>query len=243
MARRNKLAVKLLISLGLLAWLVAELGAGRIVRSLASADLNLLGMAFLLICADHLLRSFNWRLLLGTHGSGGASYPDVLYSLLVGGFFGSVLPSSLGPDVARTVTLASRTEVGTTRAASSVVMLNLVGLWALAVMSLAGAAVLLWIGLAPAGLWWGVALSGIGVVGFPGLLATRAPLPDIHASSTVGRRLNEFVHALARYRSAGRTLLGVFAIALVNQAVAVLVGSRQRRPTSWPSCRSSTSRA
>lgn len=222
LGRRSKLVLKLAISLGLLAWLVVELGTGRIVRALASADSTLLAGAFLLICGDTLLRSFNWRLLLGT-GDPTPDFPQVLYSFLVGGFFGSFLPSSLGPDAARTVSLSGRTGVGTTRAASSVVMLNLIGLWALAAVLLVGVAVLLRAGAVPSGLWGLAALCGAGVVLLPGLLATRAPLPELRPSSALGRRLEEFVRALARYRSAGRPVWGAFAIALVNQAVAVLV--------------------
>lgn len=219
---RSKLAAKLAVAVVLLGWLVSEIGTERIVRSLSGADPLLVAVAFLLICADNALRGWNWRLLLGAHGPA-PRFADVLYAFLVGGFFGSFVPSSLGPDAARTVGLARRTEMPMARAASSVVMLNLVGLWALSVMFLAGGVALLSAGAVPSGLWGAAALSGAGVVLLPALLATRTPLPDLEPSSAVGKRLERFVGALDAYRSAGRPLWAAFGIALVNQAAAVLV--------------------
>lgn len=222
LGRRSKLATKLAVSLGLLAWLATEVGTHRIASVLSSTDLPLLAVAFLLICGDNVLRSYNWRLLLGLDGSSPA-FPRVLWSFLVGGFFGSFIPSSLGPDAARAVALARGSDVDVTRAASSVVMLNLLGLWALAVMFLGGVVVLLRAGAVPGGLWWLAAACAAGVVAIPALLATRAPLPELRPSSTVGERIAEFVRALAEYRSAGTSLVPVTGIALANQALAVLV--------------------
>lgn len=222
LGRRSKLAAKLVVSLGLLAWLVAEVGTHRIARSLSSTDLALLAAAFLLIYGDNVLRSYNWRLLLGTDGPG-PGFPRVLWSFLVGGFFGSFIPSSLGPDAARAVALARGSDAPVTRTASSVVMLNLLGLWALGVMFLVGVVVLLRAGSVPGGLWWLAAACAGGVVALPALLATRAPLPELRPSSTLGKRVAEFLRALAEYRSAGTSLVPAFGIALANQALAVLV--------------------
>lgn len=226
LGRRSKLAAKLVVSLGLLVWLVAEIGTSRVAGALAATDPVLVAGAFLLVGADNLLRSLNWRLLLGTAGPA-PTFGEVLYSFLVGGFFGSFLPSSLGPDTARTVALASRTDAGGPRTASSVVMLNLLGLWSLAVAFLCGTGLLLAGGGLPERLA-GVAdvlLAGAaaGVLLLPALLATRAPLPDFEPSSTIGKRIAEFAEALAAFRSAGRTLWIAFGLALVNQALAVTV--------------------
>lgn len=222
LGRRSKLAAKLVVSLGLLAWLVAEVGTHRIARSLSSTDLALLAVAFLLICGDMLLRSYNWQILLRANGSC-SRFPRVLWSFLVGGFFGSFIPSSLGSDAARTMILARRSGATVTRTASSVVMLNLLGLWALGVMFLGGMVVLLRADAVPGGVWGLAAASAAGVVALPTLLASRAPLPELRPSTGPGEHVAEFVRALADYRSAGWSLAPAFAIALVNQALAVLV--------------------
>lgn len=220
--RRSKLALKLVVSVGLFGWLVAEIGTHRIARSLSGTDVSLLAVAFLLVCGDNLLRAFNWRLLLRT-GDAPPAFRDVLFAFLVGGFFGAFIPSSLGPDAARTVTLAGRTDRGVTRTASSVVMLNLLGLWGLAVVFVAGVVVLLLEGAVPDGLWALAAGAAGGVALLPALLASRVDMPELRPSSTVGEHLADFARALAAYRSAGSRLVPAFAIALANQLLAVLV--------------------
>lgn len=220
--RRSKLTARLVVSLGLLTWLVAEIGAHRIARPLSSVDPVLLSGAFLLFCGDVALRSCNWRLLLGAAGHRPA-FARVLFSFLVGGFFGAFIPSSLGSDAARTVILARRSELEATRTASSVVMLNLLGLWAHGVMFLGGTLALLQAGAVPSGLWALAAACALGVALLPTLLVTRTPLPDWQPSSGAGERVAEFVRALAEYRSAGWSMWPPFAVALLTQGVAVLV--------------------
>lgn len=220
--RRSKLAAKVVVSLGLLGWLVAEVGTHGIVRSLSAADLTLVAAAFLLMLADGVLRAWNWRLLLGARGAS-PPFLEVLYSFYVGGFFGSFLPSSLGPDAARTVALSRRSGLRVASAASSVVMLNLVGLWALGFVLVCGVTALLVEGALPDAFLWLAAACAGGVALLPALLATRAPLPDVSPSSKLGKRVAEFARTLADYREAGWSLWPVFAIALVNQAAAVLV--------------------
>lgn len=222
LGRRSKLAAKVVVSLGLLGWLVAEVGTQEIVRALSAADLTLVGAAFLLILADGVLRGWNWRLVLGARGAS-PPFREVLYSFYIGGFFGSFIPSSLGPDAARTVALSRRSDLGVAPAASSVVMLNLVGLWALGFVLVCGVVALLAERALPGAFVWLAAACAGGVALLPALLATRAPLPDVRPSSKLGKRVAEFARTLADYREAGWSLWPVFAIALVNQAAAVLV--------------------
>ena len=128
--RRLGLLARLVVSLGLLWFLIDQAGVQQIMTSLSELRLWALGGIFLVILLDNFLRSVNWRLILATR-SVRASICSFFSSLLVGGFFGSFIPSSLGPDLARAITLSRREGISLEQAGSSVVMLNLTGLWAL----------------------------------------------------------------------------------------------------------------
>lgn len=220
--RRLGLLARLAVSLGLLWLMVEQAGAEQLTATLSDLELWPLAGILAVYAVDGLVRSFNWRLLLAATKQR-ASLWSVFSSLVIGGFFGFFIPSSLGPDLARSVALSRREEMPIEEAASSVVMLNLTGLWAL------GAVVLVGLAAAGTGLgaprWWpALALAGGGaVIGIPAGLMSRVSLPAWDASHAIAERVNRFADTLEEYREVRSQLASAFLIAIVNQLLTVLI--------------------
>lgn len=213
---------RLAASFTLLGYILYRVGPAELVADLRSIELGLLLLGFIVVCVDSFLRAYNWKRLLELRNVP-AGMAEVFTAFAAGGFFGYLVPSSLGPDAARSIALARREGLSLEKAASSVVMLNLAGLWALGIVFLAGAG---WLALARGSPAW---LSGLSVVAggstvaISGLLFTDASLPRIRRGSALLRRPMEFLRALADYRSVRSGIPPVVAVAVLNQLLAMLV--------------------
>mgnify|MGYP006288631677 CR=1 FL=1 len=220
--RRLGLLARLAASLCLLWVMVEQAGVEQLAATFSDLKLWPVAGVFVAYVVDSLVRAFNWHLLLAARNRH-ASLWSVFSSLVIGGFFGFFIPSSLGPDLARSVALGRREKMPIEEAASSVVMLNLTGLWAL------GAVVL--VGLATVGIgfgapnWW-PALAVVGasaVIGIPVGLMSRISLPRWDASHGVAERVNRFSETLEEYREVRFQLVPAFLIAIVNQLMTALI--------------------
>lgn len=216
--------LKLVVSIGLLVTLFLRIGPERILTSLGSVRPGFVGLVVAVVGADTVLRAYNWQRLLaaGQHRLG---LGNVFYSLAVGGFFGLFVPSSFGPDLARGVALSSRSELRLEESLSSLVVLNLIGLWALALAAAFGAGALAWLGhlenvLVP------LAIGALAyVIIFVWLLRTEGRLPRLSEKlrgHRLGGRAQRFLDALVGYRDARAALVPVFALALAQQVAAIL---------------------
>lgn len=220
--RRLGLLARLAASLGLLWFMVEQAGVEQLVDALSDLKLWPVAGVFAVYAVDGFVRAINWRLLLAAREKH-ASLWSVFSSLVIGGFFGFFIPSSLGPDLARSVALARREEMPVEEAASSVVMLNLTGLWALGGVLLVGlAAVGISFG-APS--WWpALAFAGAGaVIGIPAGLMSRISLPTWDTSHGIGERVNRFAETLEEFRDVRGRLVPAFLIAIVNQLLTVAI--------------------
>lgn len=144
--------------------LIYEIGAPDILSSLLAIRGWYLPAASLLLFADSILRALNWRRLLKTRGFD-IKLALVVHSYLYGGVVGGFIPSSLGSDVARTALLARRTSLSIAELASSIVVLNATGLWALCVIALVQTVWFMQAGSAIPVLPWALAVSALGVAG------------------------------------------------------------------------------
>jgi hypothetical protein len=131
-------ALRLVLGVGLLAVVLSRADWAEARRSLATANGTWLAGAFLAQVVAKLVWCRRWAALLE-----GAGHPrrvgELFGMVLVGLFFGSFLPSSVGGDVARGWVLAER-GVPRAVAAASVVADRLVGVLSLAVAAGVGAA-------------------------------------------------------------------------------------------------------
>lgn len=130
--------LRVVISLGLLAFLLAKVGVREAWESLESANLGYLSAVFLLYLLSIVLRSYRWRIFLNAQGVR-ASLPKLISLYLVGVFFNLVLPSGFGGDVVRVYEL-SQYSSRTASSITTVFMDRLSGFLALFAMATAALA-------------------------------------------------------------------------------------------------------
>ncbi len=126
--------IRVVVSLGLLAFLLAQVDLGEIAGALARADWRFLGAALALYLAGVVLRAYRWQGLMRALG-----YPATLSRLtvlyFVGAFFSNLLPTGVGGDVVRAFEVA-RDGAGAAPGASSVLVDRVAGLLTLLAMAL-----------------------------------------------------------------------------------------------------------
>ena len=125
---------RLLISAGLLAWVVTHSGLSVLWELARRADPALLAGAYALALAGMFLRSARWGILLRAVGAR-VSFRRALYLYFAGGFFNVFLPTGFGGDVLRVLEIgpgASREQ-----AAGTVLVDRLSGFVALFLLALA----------------------------------------------------------------------------------------------------------
>lgn len=188
-------------------------------------DARYVALLYALVGADIVLRVFNWRALLEMK-TGRLPLGGMLRAYLVGGFLGSVIPSSLGADVSRSVVAAQLPGVRVRDAALAMMVLNLLGLVATCIMALFGSLLLLAAGgdrTIPVAI---VPACVAFLVLFPFLLrgwtpdATRPGWPRLER---VLAKINAFSTALRAFSSSPGTLASVLGIALLNQFLGIMV--------------------
>ncbi|MFQ5886086.1 MAG: lysylphosphatidylglycerol synthase transmembrane domain-containing protein [Anaerolineae bacterium] len=92
--------LRIVISLGLLIFLLAKVGMRETWESLQGANVGYLLVVFLLYLLSIVLRSYRWRIFLNAQGVR-TSLPKLISLYLIGVFFNLVLPSGFGGDVVR----------------------------------------------------------------------------------------------------------------------------------------------
>jgi glycosyltransferase 2 family protein len=221
------LAIKLAISVGLLAVLIVKSDAPRLWHYVRSASVPWLAAALGLYLLMILASAWRWGLLLDAQG---VKVParTLTGSFLVATFFNNFLPSNIGGDVIRVADTA-RPAQSKTLAATVVLIdrgLGLLGLILLAAVAASAAhtegvppgpipASLLWIVFAAA------TIVAAPAVASPGLLVrVLGPLRRLHPE-WVGARLELLSGALSRFREAPAALAGCFIGAVVVQALLV----------------------
>lgn len=100
MKKRLLLCAKVLVSAGLVAFVLERLGLGRVLTELGSARPSFLALAAGLFLASHVLGALQWSLLLRVQDIR-LPFGKVFSLYLVGVFFNNFLISNMGGDVIR----------------------------------------------------------------------------------------------------------------------------------------------
>ncbi len=101
--------LKICLSLGLLAFILKQVGWRQTWESLQRAQLSYLAVAFGLCLAGIVVRAYRWRILLAALGMQvPLSRLTALY--FIGTFFNNFLPTGIGGDVVRVYELAKESE-------------------------------------------------------------------------------------------------------------------------------------
>lgn len=134
MRRRWLNLLRVLISVGALAFLFWKVGLSETVAVLRQGNLGYLAFAWLLLLVSLLVRAVRWRVLLeglGMH----IPYGRLTRLYFVGQFFSGFLPSQFGGDVVRAIELTQ--DAPSAAAIGTVLVDRMTGLMTLFVMSLA----------------------------------------------------------------------------------------------------------
>lgn len=132
------LALRLLVTVGVLAWLVSGIEPGDAVTAVARLDLSTWGLIALILAVDRSLSAGRWIALVRASGVR-LPWPYGLRLYLVSSFIGSFLPAGVGGDVVRTWELSRRSAQGR-EAVVAAAADRWLGLVAVAVLGAAGLA-------------------------------------------------------------------------------------------------------
>lgn len=91
---------RILLSVGLLAWIVSTAGLAQLTAVARRADWRLYALALALAFGGILVRSLRWRALLEAVGAQ-VPFRRLVYLYFIGSFFNTFLPTGFGGDVVR----------------------------------------------------------------------------------------------------------------------------------------------
>ena len=234
---------RLLIAAGLLTAIVLSIGSATIGSVFQQARISIVMAAYCLVVADSFVRAVNWGQLL--HGLGvRCSAAMMHYCLLAGGFFASLMPSSVSTDVARSVFAARVMGGSVDQYAATIVSLNLVGLLAVCLWGVLAAVVYLVKQQIPIPALCVLAGGACYVAVFflaRGWIAKwrvgGQAATDVAAQPGWRGRLKKFAMSLLTFTGGRASLRNVLGVSLVNQAnritVLYLVASSVGAGLSW----------
>jgi uncharacterized protein (TIRG00374 family) len=222
------LIAKVVVSVGLLAWLLHGVDLTRLWTAVRTASWMWLGAALALYFLMLAVSAWRWGLLLHAQGVRVAS-TRLLGSFLVATFFNNFLPSNIGGDVIRIRDTAPAAR-SRTLATTIVLVDRLLGLLALVLIAALGATITRDVLHSAAGplspwlLWIGFMIGAVGLtqafITPSTLLRLCQPLRLLHAE-WVDARLARITHALERFRTAPAALAGGAVGAIAVQAILV----------------------
>lgn len=124
---------KILVSVGLISWLLSRSDLGQIWQTIQSANYGLLVLAFLLFYIGYFLSARRWQLLLGALGVSARLW-TLVQSFSIAILFNNFLPSTIGGDAYRMYD-SFRMGAGKSRAIAVVFIDRVIGLSALILLA------------------------------------------------------------------------------------------------------------
>ena len=121
-----KRVAKVGLCLAIFVLVLRAVGTSDVVSLLAGVDLRLLFAAQGLALLDAALRGVNWAQLLNSLAP--CTMRQGIWAYFAGAFYGAIIPSTVGTDVARAVTAARYAKLDLRLSAASLVTLNIIGL-------------------------------------------------------------------------------------------------------------------
>jgi uncharacterized protein (TIRG00374 family) len=218
-------AFKILVSVGLLVFLLSRAELSQIFRVARSADVTMLLLALFVYSSTIVLISWRWRLLLISQRAK-VPFGRVLSLYFIGFFFNNFLPTSIGGDIYRALG-AGQDSGKRAISAASVLVERLLGM--LAVSALAITAVTLIVRQVADGYIRALVLGfGAIIVLLLALFFNRRTLKFLEMVARkvslwgLGQRLLRFYQALTLYRRQKGVLILVFFISIGYQLMIVI---------------------
>ena len=225
MRRGVSVAVKVGVSLALLAYLLSTTDLAALTRRVRSGDPLLFAGALALYTLTMALATWRWRLLLRAQGYQ-APIGHLSASFLVATFFNNFLPSNVGGDVIR-VRDSSRLTGSTTASLAIVAIDRILGLGALYLLAVfayvfGGQTVRGLAGALPALVVLGILFAVLGYVYVtPGIARRVMSISRLNAFPWIRGRFEIAQGAVHVYREQVATVWAAFAASLVLQALVV----------------------
>ncbi|MDP3921357.1 MAG: lysylphosphatidylglycerol synthase transmembrane domain-containing protein [Candidatus Omnitrophota bacterium] len=218
--------VRAFISAAILFWLSAKVEWSEIGRVFADCRWDIFALGLVPVLMIRFLTAYKWQLLIEAKGEK-VGYRHLLWSVWVSNFLGSFLPATAGGDAVRMYSLGASSGRHA-EAVSSVAMDRITGAVSMMVAAFVGA---LW-----AAIVWGrnevlivmaaPAFAVAAMVAFlivPGLQNLADKILNRFNAFPGIKLIREAYSALCDYKEHGRILGVVFALALMNQLMRVLI--------------------
>lgn len=224
MTRPWLIAGKIVLSAGLMAFVLSRIPLEETREALIPADSRLLGAAFLLLITSNVLGSWQWDRLLQVVNIRIPFWKVCAY-YHVGLFFNNFLPANIGGDIARVLD-ASRYGMSRATAVSSVIMDRLIGTVALAGLALVSTIPAIdrfHLGVVYLAVvaFFGASVSMLWVVFHPALLPAVERMLSRLGIRSLGPHLEDLAARLSHYRGRRTMFLGLLVLALVIQIARV----------------------
>ncbi len=126
--------VRVAISVGLLGYLLSKVESSEVISTLAKADPLWLGLAIAMLAIGKIIIGTRWRLLIEAQGVK-IRLTSLISSILIGMFFGSVLPTKIGGDVVRAYDVTEKSDASIAYGLGSVVIDRILGVLGLALFA------------------------------------------------------------------------------------------------------------
>ncbi|MDY7042108.1 MAG: lysylphosphatidylglycerol synthase transmembrane domain-containing protein [Chloroflexota bacterium] len=136
MKKRLLNLLKVVLSLGLLALVLLNVGVGDALEAMRGLDWRYLAVAFVLFQSGLVIRAYRWYVLLSALGVS-VAYARLVVLYFVGFFFNTFLPSGFGGDVVKMFELSQQSRRGA-ESVSAVLADRVVGLLASCLLALIG---------------------------------------------------------------------------------------------------------
>ncbi len=219
-------SAKILISGGLLYWLLTKVDRGELWDTLHHALPAWLAVALLLYLGVVLISTWRWQRLLDAQHVH-VPFTSLLGSFLIAIFFNNFLPSNIGGDVIR-IRDTAQPAGSRTRAATIVLLDRAIGLLGLVFVAALGATIATELGdrepFNPVWLWLGMAGASAAMIVllfYPRVIgALLRPLRVFH-QEWVGIQISRLIHAFEKFAQAPWVLVQCFAGALLVQCVII----------------------
>lgn len=219
-------SVKILVSGGLLYWLLSRIDRGQLWQTLQQASVGWLAIAMAIYLVVVLISAWRWhRLLDAQHVP--ATLKQLFASFMVATFFNNFLPSNIGGDVIR-IGDTAKAAGSRTRAATIVLLDRAIGLVGLAFVAALAATIATELGdsepFNPIFLWLGMAGGSIVIVGalfYPKMIGVALKPLRVFHQEWVGLQISRLIHALEKFSEAPWALLQCFGGALLVQTVII----------------------
>lgn len=134
MKKRLSFVLKIVVTIGLIVWLIDRVDWGSVLTNLREVSFPLLFLYIVLQLSGNVISAKKWQVIARFKGLS-FSLKEGFFTYLTGSFINNFLPSTIGGDTYRALWLAEKSEAKAA-SISTVIFDRFIGLWTIALLSL-----------------------------------------------------------------------------------------------------------